>query len=70
MPIFNQKGEFAGIIGFSLELSQMSKALLNPSLNFHEGDLRVLLTDDGTFVIHEDPKAVLKKSMNITNPLL
>nr|WP_059119373.1 cache domain-containing protein [Campylobacter jejuni] len=61
MPIFNQKGDFAGVIGFSLELSQMSKALLDPSLNFHEGDLRLLLTDDGTFVIHKNPKAILKK---------
>ncbi|HHO0749699.1 TPA: cache domain-containing protein, partial [Campylobacter jejuni] len=61
MPIFNQKGDFAGVIGFSLELSQMSKALLDPSLNFHEGDLRLLLTDDGTFVIHENPKAILQK---------
>ncbi|OEV46227.1 methyl-accepting chemotaxis protein [Campylobacter jejuni] len=61
MPIFNQKGDFAGVIGFSLELSQMSKALLNPSLNFHEGDQRLLLTDDGTFVIHENPKAILQK---------
>ncbi|EAH4620216.1 methyl-accepting chemotaxis protein, partial [Campylobacter jejuni] len=61
MPIFNQKGDFAGVIGFSLELSQMSKALLDPSLNFHEGDLRLLLTDDGTFVIHSSPNAILQK---------
>ncbi|RTI67190.1 chemotaxis protein, partial [Campylobacter jejuni] len=66
-PIFNQKGEFAGIIGFTLELSQMSKALLDPSLNFHEGDLRVLLADDGTFVIHENPKAVLQKINEYNN---
>ncbi|MFY4755192.1 cache domain-containing protein, partial [Campylobacter jejuni] len=61
MPIFNQKGDFAGVIGFSLELSQLSKTLLDPSLNFHEGDLRLLLTDDGTFVIHENPNAILQK---------
>ncbi|HEC1874990.1 TPA: cache domain-containing protein, partial [Campylobacter jejuni] len=61
VPIFNQKGGFAGVIGFSLELSQLSKALLDPSLNFHEGDLRLLLTDDGTFVIHENPNAILQK---------
>ncbi|MBC5858391.1 cache domain-containing protein, partial [Campylobacter jejuni] len=61
IPIFNQKGSFAGIVGFSLELSQMAKTLLDPSLNFHEGDLRLLLTDDGTFIVHSDPNAILQK---------
>ncbi|MBX2753441.1 cache domain-containing protein, partial [Campylobacter jejuni] len=61
IPIFNQKGLFVGVIGFSLEFSEMTKTLLDPSLNFNEGDQRLLLTDDGTFVIHENPKALLQK---------
>ncbi|EHN6903013.1 cache domain-containing protein, partial [Campylobacter jejuni] len=61
IPIFNKKGSLAGVVGFSLGLSQITKTLLDPSLNFHDGDQRLLLTDDGTFIIHENPKAVLQK---------
>ncbi|MBZ7953524.1 cache domain-containing protein, partial [Campylobacter sp. W0018] len=61
MPLFNKNGKYVGVIGFTLEFSEMSKTLLDRSLNFHDGDQRLLLTDEGEFVIHENPKALLQK---------
>ncbi|MBZ7941925.1 cache domain-containing protein, partial [Campylobacter sp. W0045] len=61
MPLFNKNGKYVGTLGFTLEFSEMSKTLLDPSLNFHDGDQRLLLTDNGEFVIHENPKALLQK---------
>ncbi|MFB1645826.1 cache domain-containing protein, partial [Campylobacter molothri] len=61
MPLFNKNGKYIGALGFTLEFSEMSKTLLDPSLNFHDGDQRLLLTDNGEFVIHDHPQALLQK---------
>ncbi|TKX31216.1 chemotaxis protein, partial [Campylobacter estrildidarum] len=61
MPLFNKTGKYIGAIGFSLEFSEIAKVLLDPSLDFHKGDQRILLSNDAEFVIHENPKALLQK---------
>ncbi|MBZ7935028.1 cache domain-containing protein, partial [Campylobacter sp. B0100352/1] len=61
VPLFNKSGKYIGSLGFSLEFSEMSKTLLDPKLNFHEGDQRILFSDDARFIIHENPKALLEK---------
>lgn len=51
MPIFNSKGNFIGVVGYSLD--------------FFEGDLRALTTDQGVITIHKNKNAILKTLTDI-----
>ncbi|HEC1891955.1 TPA: cache domain-containing protein, partial [Campylobacter jejuni] len=60
MPIFNNKGKLIGVAGYTLDFSEVSKTILNPKLDFFEGDLRFLMTDKGVITIHKNHNAILK----------
>ncbi|CDG56426.1 Methyl-accepting chemotaxis signal transduction protein [Campylobacter coli 76339] len=65
MPIFNSKGNFIGVVGYSLDFLEISQAMLDPKLDFFEGDLRALTTDQGVITIHKDKNAILKTLTDI-----
>ncbi|EHT7404856.1 methyl-accepting chemotaxis protein, partial [Campylobacter coli] len=65
MPIFNSKGNFIGVIGYSLDFLEISQAMLDPKLDFFEGDLRALTTDQGVITIHKNKNAILKTLTDI-----
>ncbi|EDC5163480.1 methyl-accepting chemotaxis protein, partial [Campylobacter jejuni] len=60
MPIFNNKGKLIGVAGYTLDFSEVSENILDPKLDFFEGDLRFLMTDKGVITIHKNHNAILK----------
>ncbi|EGH4503502.1 methyl-accepting chemotaxis protein [Campylobacter jejuni] len=60
MPIFNNKGKLIGVAGYTLNFSEVSETILDPKLDFFEGDLRFLMTDKGVIAIHKNHNAILK----------
>ncbi|EOF4065422.1 PDC sensor domain-containing protein, partial [Campylobacter jejuni] len=60
MPIFNNKGKLIGVVGYTLDFSEVSETILDPKLDFFEGDLRFLMTDKGIITIHKNQNTILK----------
>ncbi|HDZ5037712.1 TPA: methyl-accepting chemotaxis protein, partial [Campylobacter jejuni] len=60
IPIFNNKGKFIGVIGYTLDFAEVSESILDPNLDFFEGGLRFLMTDEGIIAIHKNTNAILK----------
>ncbi|EOI8846453.1 methyl-accepting chemotaxis protein, partial [Campylobacter jejuni] len=65
MPIFNNKGKLIGVAGYTLDFSEVSETILDPKLDFFEGDLRFLMTDKGVIAIHKNHNAILKTLSDI-----
>ncbi|EAJ1137464.1 methyl-accepting chemotaxis protein [Campylobacter coli] len=65
MPIFNNKGKFIGVIGYTLDLLEISEIILDPKFDFFEGDLRFLMNDQGIIAIHKNKNAILKTLFDI-----
>ncbi|ELZ2089242.1 methyl-accepting chemotaxis protein [Campylobacter coli] len=65
MPIFNNKGKFIGVIGYTLDLLEISEIILDPKFDFFEGDLRILMNDQGIIAIHKNKNAILKTLFDI-----
>ncbi|MGJ0157689.1 cache domain-containing protein, partial [Campylobacter coli] len=66
MPIFNNKGKLVGAIGYSLDFNEISKALLDPSLDLFEGNIRMITNDQGVIAVHNtNPGAILKNLIDI-----
>ncbi|OEV67679.1 chemotaxis protein, partial [Campylobacter jejuni] len=65
MPIFNNKGKLIGVVGYTLDFSEVSETILNPKLDFFEGDVRTLVTDKGVITIHKNHNAILKTLSDI-----
>ncbi|QJE39452.1 methyl-accepting chemotaxis protein [Campylobacter sp. CFSAN093260] len=65
MPIFNNKGKFIGVIGYTIDLLEISETILDPKFNFFEGDLRFLMNDQGIIAIHKNKNAILKTLFDI-----
>ncbi|HEC1770936.1 TPA: methyl-accepting chemotaxis protein, partial [Campylobacter lari] len=60
MPIFNSKGKFVGVVGYTFDFLEISQEMLDPKLDAYEGDLRFLMTDQGVITIHKNKDAILK----------
>ncbi|MDP8513402.1 methyl-accepting chemotaxis protein [Campylobacter coli] len=65
MPIFNNKGKFIGVIGYTLDLLEISEIILDPKFDFFEGDLRILMNDQGIIAIHKIKNGILKTLFDI-----
>ncbi|HED6225226.1 TPA: methyl-accepting chemotaxis protein [Campylobacter coli] len=65
MPIFNNKGKFIGVIGYTLDLLEISEIILDPKFDFFEGDLRILMNDQGIIAIHKNKNGILKTLFDI-----
>ncbi|EAJ6797152.1 methyl-accepting chemotaxis protein, partial [Campylobacter coli] len=66
MPIFNNKGKLVGAIGYSLDFNEISKTLLDPSLDLFEGNIRMITNDQGLIAVHNtNPGAILKNLIDI-----
>ncbi|EDO9609692.1 methyl-accepting chemotaxis protein [Campylobacter coli] len=65
MPIFNNKGKFIGVIGYTLDLLEISEIILDPKFDFFEGDLRILMNDQGIIAVHENKNGILKTLFDI-----
>ncbi|MBZ8198093.1 methyl-accepting chemotaxis protein [Campylobacter coli] len=65
MPIFNNKGKFIGVIGYTIDLLEISETILDPKFDFFEGDLRILMNDQGIIAIHKNKNAILKTLFDI-----
>ncbi|EJH0560129.1 methyl-accepting chemotaxis protein [Campylobacter jejuni] len=65
MPIFNNKGKFIGVIGYTIDLLEISETILDPKFDFFEGDLRFLMNDQGVIAIHKNKNAILKTLFDI-----
>ncbi|ELE0242765.1 methyl-accepting chemotaxis protein [Campylobacter jejuni] len=65
MPIFNNKGKFIGVIGYTIDLLEISETILVPKFDFFEGDLRFLMNDQGIIAIHKNKNAILKTLFDI-----
>ncbi|EOJ1526667.1 methyl-accepting chemotaxis protein, partial [Campylobacter coli] len=65
MPIFNNKGKFIGVIGYTIDLLEISETILDPKFDFFEGDLRFLMNDQGIIAIHKNKNAILKTLFDI-----
>ncbi|EDP8374675.1 methyl-accepting chemotaxis protein [Campylobacter coli] len=65
MPIFNNKGKFIGVIGYTIDLLKISETILDPKFDFFEGDLRFLMNDQGIIAIHKNKNAILKTLFDI-----
>ncbi|EIG8834581.1 methyl-accepting chemotaxis protein [Campylobacter coli] len=65
MPIFNNKGKFIGVIGYTLDLLEISEIILDPKLDFFEGDLRILMNDQGIIAVHKIKNGILKTLFDI-----
>ncbi|EIM1072028.1 methyl-accepting chemotaxis protein [Campylobacter coli] len=65
MPIFNNKGKFIGVIGYTIDLLEISETMLDPKFDFFEGDLRFLMNDQGIIAIHKNKNAILKTLFDI-----
>ncbi|EAK2945029.1 methyl-accepting chemotaxis protein [Campylobacter coli] len=61
MPIFNNKGKFIGVIGYTLDLLE----ILDPKFDFFEGDLRILMNDQGIIAVHKIKNGILKTLFDI-----
>ncbi|HEB9328132.1 TPA: cache domain-containing protein, partial [Campylobacter coli] len=69
MPIFNNKGKFIGVIGYTVDFLEISQELIDPKLDFFEGELRLLTTDQGIITIHKNKNAILKTLTDINKDL-
>ncbi|MGR2810659.1 methyl-accepting chemotaxis protein [Campylobacter coli] len=65
MPIFNNKGKFIGVIGYTIDLLEISETILDPKFDFFEGDLKFLMNDQGIIAIHKNKNAILKTLFDI-----
>ncbi|EOU3186733.1 methyl-accepting chemotaxis protein [Campylobacter coli] len=65
MPIFNNKGKFIGVIGYTLDLLKISEIILDPKFDFFEGDLRILMNDQGIIAVHKIKNGILKTLFDI-----
>ncbi|MGI7211171.1 methyl-accepting chemotaxis protein [Campylobacter coli] len=65
MPIFNNKGKFIGVIGYTIDLLEISETILDPKFDFFEGELRFLMNDQGIIAIHKNKNAILKTLFDI-----
>nr|MCR6776453.1 cache domain-containing protein [Campylobacter lari] len=60
MPLFNSKGKFIGVVGYTFDFLEISQEMLDPNLDYYEDDLRFLVTDQGVITIHKNKEAILK----------
>ncbi|EOV7676355.1 methyl-accepting chemotaxis protein [Campylobacter coli] len=65
MPIFNNKGKFIGVIGYTLDLLEISEIILDPKFDLFEGDLRILMNDQGIIAVHKIKNGILKTLFDI-----
>ncbi|EAK8688808.1 methyl-accepting chemotaxis protein [Campylobacter coli] len=65
MPIFNNKGKFIGVIGYTLDLLEISEIILDPKFDFFEGDIRILMNDQGIIAVHKIKNGILKTLFDI-----
>ncbi|EAI8963377.1 methyl-accepting chemotaxis protein [Campylobacter coli] len=65
MPIFNNKGKFIGVIGYTIDLLAISEIILDPKFDFFEGDIRILMNDQGIIAVHKNKNGILKTLFDI-----
>ncbi|EAH9685848.1 methyl-accepting chemotaxis protein [Campylobacter coli] len=65
MPIFNNKGKFIGVIGYTIDLLEISEIILDPKFDFFEGDIRILMNDQGIIAVHKNKNGILKTLFDI-----
>ncbi|EAJ3387322.1 methyl-accepting chemotaxis protein [Campylobacter coli] len=65
MPIFNNKGKFIGVIGYTMDLLKISEIILDPKFDFFEGNTRILMNDQGIIAIHENKNGILKTLFDV-----
>ncbi|EAI9509616.1 methyl-accepting chemotaxis protein [Campylobacter coli] len=65
MPIFNNKGKFIGVIGYTIDLLEISKIILDPKFDFFEGNTRILMNDQGIIAVHKNKNGILKTLFDI-----
>ncbi|ECR9611021.1 methyl-accepting chemotaxis protein, partial [Campylobacter coli] len=65
MPIFNNKGKFIGVIGYTIDLLKISEIILDPKFDFFEGNTRILMNDQGIIAVHENKNGILKTLFDI-----
>ncbi|EAL3073133.1 methyl-accepting chemotaxis protein [Campylobacter coli] len=65
MPIFNNKGKFIGVIGYTIGLLEISEIILDPKFDFFEGNTRILMNDQGIIAVHENKNGILKTLFDI-----
>ncbi|EAK4441800.1 aspartate chemotaxis receptor CcaA [Campylobacter jejuni] len=58
MPIFDRKNQVVGVIGMTLDFSDIATYLLDPKGQKYDGELRVLLNSDGFMAIHPNKNLV------------
>lgn len=65
VPIFSNKGKFIGVMGYTVDLLEISQDLIDPKLDFFEGELRLLTTDNEIITLHNNKNAILKTLSDI-----
>ncbi|EAJ5221562.1 methyl-accepting chemotaxis protein [Campylobacter coli] len=65
MPIFNNKGKFIGVIGYTIDLLEISEIILDPKFDFFEGNTRILMNDQGIIAVHKNKNGILKTLFDI-----
>ncbi|EGQ2283836.1 methyl-accepting chemotaxis protein [Campylobacter coli] len=65
MPIFNNKGKFIGVIGYTIDLLKISEIILDPKFDFFEGNTRILMNDQGIIAVHENKNGILKTLFDV-----
>ncbi|MCV3370938.1 methyl-accepting chemotaxis protein [Campylobacter lari] len=60
IPIFDQNDKNIGAVGYVFDLNSFSTALLDPSLNIFNGEIKALLNKDGLIAVHSVSSLVLK----------
>ncbi|EAL3452857.1 methyl-accepting chemotaxis protein [Campylobacter coli] len=65
MPIFNNKGKFIGVIGYTIDLLKISEIILDPKFDFFEGNTRILMNDQGIIAVHKNKNGILKTLFDI-----
>ncbi|EKN0316703.1 methyl-accepting chemotaxis protein [Campylobacter coli] len=65
MPIFNNKGKFIGVIGYTIDLLEISEIILDTKFDFFEGNTRILMNDQGIIAVHKDKNGILKTLFDI-----
>ncbi|ELJ5617190.1 methyl-accepting chemotaxis protein [Campylobacter coli] len=65
MPIFNNKGKFIGVIGYTMDLLKISEIILDTKFDFFEGNTRILMNDQGIIAVHKDKNGILKTLFDI-----
>ncbi|EHZ5155994.1 methyl-accepting chemotaxis protein [Campylobacter coli] len=65
MPIFNNKGKFIGVIGYTIGLLEISEIILDPKFDFFEGNTRILMNDQGIIAVHENKNGILKTLFDV-----